>query len=180
MGATPGEARVSLLDSEQIARQPRPSAVSIGEGVDCYEAMMKAKRQFISRVGGVGHPIPGIFDELPKGRFDEIARDAKIAFSSSVSPRPTPNPIEHSAMQSPKERLRYDVALSRKCPAIRSSDIALFELVEFATQGNVSWNEPIQLYCCQWCSICIEVEETRHSSSQSRAGCRRRSSTLCR
>src|SRR5579863_1363005 len=141
------------------------------------QTVMKAHSQLVGRVGVVLDPIPGVVDDPPKLGLNAIGRYTEITFGRTVISRPSPNPIEHTAMETSEESFVEDSSLAGKRPTIGLGDVLLFEFVEFAAQRDMRRDKRIEVRRGQRRGVIIGMEEVRHFSSQRRAG-RRNSSSI--
>ena len=75
-GATPRKGRAAKSDSKEIRRQPGVTSVSVGEGVNPRELVMKPKRDRVWFETLVVYPVAGCVDEVAELGLNQPVIDA--------------------------------------------------------------------------------------------------------
>ena len=115
----PGEAGAAELRDQHICRETRPAAITIWKRMHRDQAVMESDRDFVGRKRFVLDPITRIVDRLPHGGLDLKRLDAEIALCGAVLSGPSPNAVEHAAMQAFEKPVPGDDVLAAERPAIQ-------------------------------------------------------------
>ena len=85
--------------------------------------MMEAHGDFIGRIGLVLNPVADVIKQLPDIRLDAEGRNAEITIGGAISAGPSPDFMEHAAMQPAQERLSEHIASPLECPLVGSENV---------------------------------------------------------
>jgi len=135
ISAAPGENRPALSFGQHIRHQTRVPPIAVREGMNHHQAMMKANRKFVGRVGSVFQPITYIAEQAGQSFADFVVRNANVLFAGSVDSCPFPGLVKHAPVKIPHigldERIVPAEMVDRECPGIGLDDILSFPFVEF-------------------------------------------------
>ena len=96
IGAAPGKNGPALPLGKHVRYQTGVATVAVGKGMDQNQAVMKADRQFIRRIGSVFHPIPRIAKQGGESLANFMVGNANVFLCGSIHPGPPPGLIEHA------------------------------------------------------------------------------------
>jgi hypothetical protein len=99
VGTTPAEARLPDVNKQQIGGQARVPAIAVGEGMNLYQTVKKANRDFIRTVAFIVDPEPAIIEELAQFDRNPVGIYAYVAGCPSELAGPAPYPTEHAPVQ---------------------------------------------------------------------------------
>ena len=100
------------LLSQKIGGEAGMTAISVGEGVDQHQPVMKADRDFIGRIRVVLYPVFHIVQQLVQLRHNPIGIHADIAARfPAVFARPSPDVPEHLPVQAAQKLFIQHIAL---------------------------------------------------------------------
>ena len=94
--AAPGKDRPVLPLGKHIRHQTGVATIAVGKGMDENQAVMKADRHFIRRIGSVFHPIPGITEQGSQSLPDLMMGNTNVLLGGSIHAGPPPGLIEHA------------------------------------------------------------------------------------
>src|SRR5579863_3943655 len=97
--STPGKDGPVLSLGQHIRHQTGVAAITVGKWVDQNQAVMKADRQFIRRIGSVFHPIPRITEQGSQSLADFMMGNANVFLCGSIQTSQKPGLIEHTSMK---------------------------------------------------------------------------------
>ncbi len=135
-----------MTREHDVGDQPRMPTVAVGEAVDRDQAVVKARRRFVERVGAMLDPVARVGEEIPQPRCDLLGRDAEIPFRSSERACPAPGLVEHAAMELAQELLAEDVPFpGGDEPGYGARHVGLLPLVELFLRRDVRGQQPFDL-----------------------------------
>ena len=103
--------------------------------MDRNKPVMETHCQFIGLVTAMFDPVARVVNSLSEVWLYLKGLDAEIAFRRAVLSRPSPDLIEHAAMQAPQESLSENIVPTVEGPAVRCANVLLFEFVQLAPGG---------------------------------------------
>ena len=96
---SPSEFGPAVLNGDDVRDHSRMAAVSICEGMNSRQLVMKTKQRFIARERSVFQPVSRIGKELGNS-LDDLSRIARhVSLGLTVRAGPPPDVVEHPVMQ---------------------------------------------------------------------------------
>lgn len=141
--------------------------VAVREGMDEYEAMMKADGDFDRLIGLVLDPKSRVIQKAMDLNADPIRLDADIAVCEPIFSCPSPHVLEHPPMKLTDEIVCEEVAPPASRPGGASSDVLGLGAIQVSAGRHPCGAKTVSLFGLEWRGVAWLTEGIGHRSSQS-------------